>query len=104
MEFGFHCTGGQTGNAVDICTYTCGNGILEAHEDCDDGNLIESDGCLSTCLVSVGYSCTVPTNETASRCGVICGDGQKHSSEACEDGNTTNNDGCSSTCGLEEGY
>lgn len=29
----------------------CGNGILEAPEECDDGNLIGGDGCSSTCTL-----------------------------------------------------
>jgi cysteine-rich repeat protein len=27
----------------------CGNGVLESGEQCDDGNLIDGDGCSSTC-------------------------------------------------------
>ncbi len=29
----------------------CGNGILETGEECDDGNLIDSDGCSSSCII-----------------------------------------------------
>ena len=29
----------------------CGNGILETGEECDDGNLINGDGCSSTCTI-----------------------------------------------------
>ena len=29
----------------------CGNGVVEAGEECDDGNLIDGDGCSSTCTV-----------------------------------------------------
>jgi formylglycine-generating enzyme len=31
----------------------CGNGIVEADEDCDDGNSDEGDGCSPTCTVAV---------------------------------------------------
>jgi len=31
----------------------CGNGVLDAGEECDDGNLIDTDGCLSTCKLNV---------------------------------------------------
>lgn len=27
----------------------CGNGVLDAGEECDDGNLLDDDGCSSTC-------------------------------------------------------
>lgn len=30
----------------------CGNGIIEASESCDDGNLINGDGCSSTCQIT----------------------------------------------------
>ena len=30
----------------------CGNGVIEAAEECDDGNLDDSDGCTSACLIS----------------------------------------------------
>ena len=29
----------------------CGNGIIEAGEQCEDGNIISGDGCSSSCLV-----------------------------------------------------
>jgi cysteine-rich repeat protein len=36
--------GKQTSNA-DAASSTCGNGILEGTEECDDGNAVENDGC-----------------------------------------------------------
>ncbi|HLC76243.1 MAG TPA: DUF4215 domain-containing protein [Candidatus Peribacterales bacterium] len=30
---------------------SCGNGILEAPETCDDGNMIDGDGCSAACLI-----------------------------------------------------
>jgi cysteine-rich repeat protein len=33
------------------CECTCGNGVLDMSEDCDDGNGMSGDGCSSTCLV-----------------------------------------------------
>lgn len=29
----------------------CGNGVIDDGEDCDDGNGVEDDGCLSTCKI-----------------------------------------------------
>lgn len=31
----------------------CGNGVLEAGEECDDGNTVSGDGCSSTCMTEV---------------------------------------------------
>jgi cysteine-rich repeat protein len=58
----------------------CGNSLLEGIEECDDGNLTNSDGCSSTCLLE------------------FCGDTVIQSGEQCDDGNTTPGDGCSATC------
>ncbi len=35
----------------------CGNGLLEGAA-CDDGNIIDGDGCSSTCTVETGWECT----------------------------------------------
>jgi len=59
----------------------CGNGILEAGEGCDDGNLKDSDDCLTTCIPAV------------------CGDGfVRDGLEGCDDGNTDDMDACPSSC------
>ncbi len=67
-------------------TPTCGDGLVEEPEECDDGNLTDGDGCDSNCLSE-------------------CGDGllQEDSEEACDDGNRNDGDGCSARCALEEG-
>ncbi|HEY5948009.1 MAG TPA: DUF4215 domain-containing protein [Kofleriaceae bacterium] len=69
----------------------CGNGVMEGAEECDDGNLVDHDGCSSTCTVD---ECDQPD--------AVCGNGVMEGAEACDDGNTTNGDGCSSTCTVEE--
>jgi cysteine-rich repeat protein len=58
----------------------CGNHMLEAPELCDDGNLIDGDGCDSNCT---------PTG---------CGNGVVTAGEQCDDGNTISDDCCSATC------
>ena len=35
----------------------CGNGALNAGEQCDDGNTDDSDGCSSTCTLESGFVC-----------------------------------------------
>jgi len=59
----------------------CGNGVIEAPEECDDGNLVSGDGCDDSCIDE------------------FCGDGTVNdTSEECDDGNTVSDDGCSATC------
>ena len=70
---------------------TCGDGLLEPGEQCDDGNTASGDGCSATC-----------TNEPGHLCG--CGDGILQAGEQCDDGNTVNHDGCSATCTIEPGH
>ncbi len=40
--------GDGVGDACDL--QTCGNGVPEGIEECDDGNVVAGDGCSSTCL------------------------------------------------------
>jgi cysteine-rich repeat protein len=63
----------------------CGDGSLELDEECDDGNLIDGDGCDSDCTITR-----------------ICGDGVLAPGEQCDDGNSTGGDGCSATCFIED--
>lgn len=64
----------------------CGNGKMEAAEQCDDGNRDDGDGCSSRCRKEGG-----------------CGDGVLQEDEECDDGNRIDGDGCSncklSKCG-----
>lgn len=39
------------------CVPGCGNGRLDPGEFCDDGNLIDGDGCSSTCTIEAGFIC-----------------------------------------------
>jgi fibro-slime domain-containing protein len=47
-------------NPGGACTSTCGDGILTAGEQCDDGNTVSGDGCSSTCTVEAGWQCSQP--------------------------------------------
>lgn len=66
---------------VSVLPPGCGNGIIEAGEQCDDSNTMNGDLCSSTCQ-------TTP----------ICGDGIITAPEQCDDGNLVDGDTCSSTC------
>src|SRR5690606_4607448 len=81
----------------DFCDQLCGDGVVSAGEECDDGNSVSGDGCDQTCGEEPGYDC----DDDPSQCESTCGDGERASDEACDDGNTRNGDGCSSTCELE---
>jgi cysteine-rich repeat protein len=60
---------------------TCGNGILDPDETCDDVNTSNTDDCLNTCQLA------------------SCGDGYVHTDvEACDDGNTADDDVCTAAC------
>ena len=81
-------------------TGTCGNGIVEAFEGCDDHNTTAADGCSATCTVESGYTCV----GSVSVCTLNCGNGVLDAGETCDDHNTTAADGCSATCQTEAGY
>lgn len=101
----------------------CGDGTLDAGEECDDGNTSNCDGCNSVCVAEfcgdgvpnngVTNSCTDASAEACddgntvagdgceSNCTVTiveCGDGKKVQNEGCDDGNTDNCDGCNADC------
>jgi cysteine-rich repeat protein len=56
-----HCT---RAGAICECGYTttspiCGNGIVEAGEECDDGNTVSDDGCSATCTLELPPGCSL---------------------------------------------
>ncbi len=64
---------------------SCGDGTLDAGEECDHGNTSSGDGCSDACRRE---SAPAP----------VCGDGTLDAGEECDDGNTSSGDGCSATC------
>lgn len=64
----------------------CGDGIVNSAEVCDDGNVVDGDGCSADCK----------SIET-------CGNGVLDHlvGELCDDGNRVSGDGCSADCTLE---
>lgn len=73
----------RNGPAARVDT-TCGDGVLEYGEQCDDANTQPGDGCDASC-----------------RRESICGDGVIEYGEQCDDGNTQPDDGCNSGCWVE---
>ncbi|MFT5582550.1 MAG: cysteine-rich repeat protein, partial [Cognaticolwellia sp.] len=41
---------------------TCGDGVLDGTETCDDGNTSAGDGCDTSCALEVGYECSEGTS------------------------------------------
>lgn len=100
---------------------TCGDGVLDAAEECDDGNVVDGDGCDSDCTIepSCGDGQLDPSEEcddgnnvdgdgcagdcTIEAGGPFCGDGQLDPGEECDDGNNVDGDGCNANCLLETG-
>ncbi|HEY2729453.1 MAG TPA: DUF4215 domain-containing protein [Polyangia bacterium] len=81
---------------------TCGNGVIEFGENCEDGNTTSGDGCSSTCVIESHYTC--PKIGMPCVHDVICGDHMIEGKEECDDGNTTSGDGCAADCTLECGW
>lgn len=42
---------------VNTCSSTCGDGVRDDYEECDDSNTANGDGCSSTCTVEPGFKC-----------------------------------------------
>jgi cysteine-rich repeat protein len=104
------CADQQTFVCADV---TCGNGTLQANEECDDGNLVSGDTCQSNCTVcgngvvnaNFGEECddgnTNPADACTNLCRFpVCGDGVVHAGELCDDGNKVAGDGCENDCTL----
>ncbi len=85
---------------------TCGDGIVQAGEECDDKNLKGADGCSPKCEIEAAFQCTKTTpGDQMSECHTVCGDGVTMwmVDEQCDDGNLIDGDGCSSKCTIETG-
>ncbi|MEN0062367.1 MAG: DUF4215 domain-containing protein [Myxococcota bacterium] len=95
----------------------CGDGVKQAWEECDDGNDVDEDECLNTC---VDWSCgdsvvrtgveecddgnAVGGDGCSATCQLeVCGNNVVDVGEECDDGNTTSGDGCSDICEIEAG-
>jgi cysteine-rich repeat protein len=113
--------GGGAGGGVNPL---CGNAAVDyaVGEECDDGNLVDGDGCSGTCQLEPTPNCGNGTLDLAddeecddgntqdgdgcsSACqlelvGQMCGDGSTQAPEVCDDSNMVNGDGCNPTCNL----
>lgn len=93
----------------------CGDGAVEADEECDDGNKRSDDACLVTCkearcgddvvwadMEECDDGDLVDTNSCTASCQEArCGDGILwEGQEECDDGNLDDTDRCTSACKL----
>ena len=109
----------QVYGSCNFCTrHTCGDGNLDvgvsgiSDEGCDDGNLVDGDGCSSTCQLEVCGNGIVQNDEECDDGNIyntddctnackhaVCGDGIRHVGvEVCDDGNTVDTDACTNAC------
>ena len=81
----------------------CGDGAVDAGENCDDENTADGDGCDGACAVEAGWSCTGEPSTCTMGEGE-CGDGAISSGEECDDDDTESGDGCDEDCVVEDGW
>jgi cysteine-rich repeat protein len=104
---------GDTNDLADAFLYeqTCGNGVVDEDEECDDGNDVSGDGCDEDCsitacgngIVTAGEECDDGNAVVGDGCKPDChrdncGDGLPGLGEECDDGNAVEGDGCDSNC------
>jgi len=89
-------------STVPDISLTCGDGVKEYNEECDDGNFFNGDGCNKFCKIEHDWTCRAASG-TYSLCA-RCGDFVVSLDETCDDGNTIDGDGCNSVCGVEKGW
>ena len=80
---------------------TCGNGIVDLGEECDDNDVMAGDGCDARCDVEPGYVCTEADANSPSVCVESCGNGTFESDlEECEYVVGVTDDVCTAQCTL----
>ncbi len=98
----------------------CGDGVVsdDKGEVCDDGNIVDGDGCSKDCTSAetcgngvvdevLGETCdrgdTVDGDGCSSKCDIeACGNRTLDKGEFCDDGNSVSGDGCNSKCSSNE--
>ena len=108
-------TDGSTDGSTTVATTggSCGDGVVDPGEACDDGNTNNTDPCTNTCEHAVcGDSfvhegeeqCDDGNQDNADECTndctfpAKCGDGTVQADEECDDGNQDNADACTNSC------
>ena len=112
--------GSSTVSRLNSCSQfspACGNAFTDDGEQCDDGNIIDTDLCRNICIPARcgdsvtssanGEQCddgnTIDTDACTNSCRLaVCGDNitSPSNGEQCDDGNTINTDSCTNVCRL----
>lgn len=109
---GVYCPAGSRCAArQNVCIFTpCGNGRLDPGEACDDGNVLDGDGCNATCTSNetcgngfkdVNEECDfalTPDTCTTSCTSNVCGNDRKDPGEDCDPGPAGMTAQCLPTC------
>ena len=82
----------------ELCPAACGDGVVDAGEECDDGNQIDDDGCTNACAACGNGVCDPGETPVSCSQDCNCGDGVLQDGEECDDGNQVGNDGCNNAC------
>ena len=105
-EAGWKWVGGSVSSPSD-CSEIWGDGISIVHDSLkwDDGNVVNGDGCSSTCNIESGWRWVGGSSTSTDVWTINWGDGIYISSgEQCDDGNTKSGDGWSQTWKIESGF
>lgn len=81
----------------------CGDGVVDwPVEVCDDGNLLDDDGCSAQCRVEDQFDCAAGDSGSSKCYRRICGDGVRVAGEDCD---SAGEPGCDRLlCIVEDGY
>ena len=75
--------GGEAGSAD--TGPTCGDGVLEDPETCDDGNTTPADGCDGVCALEANWECPTPGKACVPHLKpAVCGNGELEAPETCD--------------------
>ena len=110
------CASGICNVVTDTCSENnaCGNSVVDSAEGCDDGNILNGDGCDANCLIEAGLGvCSSDSDCQSNSCDLAtglcdvntnCGDLNVDSvnGESCDnDAGPISGDGCSNICLIE---
>ena len=62
-DCGLPLEGAASCTSMCVGTAACGDAMMSAGEECDDGNLADGDGCSSACKVECGFACWTSPEE-----------------------------------------